>query len=52
MSIKQSVFCKREDSALYHTNMSLTLENLQTFVKGYIEVVPLGVYEGQQVVMI
>lgn len=52
MSIRQSVFCKREDSALYHTNMSLSLENLQAFVKGYIEVVPLGIYEGQQVVMI
>lgn len=47
-----SVFCKREDSELYHTNMSLSLENLQTFVGGYIEVVPIGTFGGQVVVMI
>lgn len=52
MSIKHSVFCKRYNSALYHTNMSLTLENLQAFVGGYIELIPVGDYEDQHVVMI
>ena len=48
----ESVFCRRPDSGLYHTNMSLSLENLQSFVGGYIEVVPVGIYEGQEVLMI
>ena len=47
-----SVFCKRSDSDLYHTNMSLSLQNLQNYVGGYIEVVQVGEFHGQQVVMI
>lgn len=50
--MRVSVFCKRQDSDLYHTNMSLSLENLQGFVGGYIEVVALGTFHGQQVVMV
>lgn len=50
--MRVSVFCKRQDSDLYHTNMSLSLENLQGFVGGYIEVVQVGDFHGQQVVMI
>ncbi len=47
-----SVFCKRSDSDLYHTNMSLSLQNLQNYVGGYIEVVQVGDFHGQQVVMV
>ena len=47
-----SVFVKRPGRSLYHTNMSLSLQNLQNFVGGYIEAVNVGEYEGQQVVMI
>lgn len=49
---RKSVFCKRAGSGLYHTNMSLSLQNLQAFVKGYIETVYLGEYNGQKVIMI
>lgn len=47
-----SVFCKRFDCDLYHTNMSLSLQNLQNYVGGYIEVIPIGDFHGQHVVMI
>lgn len=52
MSIRESVFVKRADSGLYHTAMSLSLENLQRFVRGYIETVSIGEYNGQSVIMI
>ena len=52
MSIKESVFVKRADSGLYHTAMSLSLENMQRFVRGYIETVSIGEYNGQNVIMI
>jgi hypothetical protein len=51
-NMRVSVFCKRQDSELYHTNMSLSLQNLQGFVGGYIEVVHIGDFHGQHVVMI
>lgn len=50
--IKESVFAIRPDSLLYKTNMSLTLENLQKFVGGYIEIVNLGTYGDQEILMI
>ena len=52
MSARKSVFCKRTDSGLYHTAMSLSLQNLQSYVRGYIEIVPVGTFLGQQVVMV
>lgn len=52
MSIRESVFVKRPDSALYHVNVSLSLQNLQKFVDGYIEIVPIGRYRDNDVVMI
>lgn len=50
--IKESVFAIRPDSLLYKTNMSLTLENLQKFVGGYIEVVTIGTFGNQEILMI
>lgn len=52
MGIRETVFAIRPDSLLYKTNMSLTLENLQKFVGGYIEIVNLGVYGDQEILMI
>lgn len=48
----ESVFVKRVDSQLYHTNMSLSLKNLQNVVGGYIEALFCGYYNGQPVLMI
>lgn len=50
--IKEPVFVIRPDSLLYRTNMSLTLENMQRFVGGYIEVVPVGTFGNQEILMI
>jgi len=41
MSDKIKCYCKRPDSKLYSTWISNNLKNLQTFVGGYIEVVPV-----------
>lgn len=42
MSIKRSVIIKRPGEIPRHVNMSLSLENLQTYVGGYIETVTIG----------
>lgn len=40
--IKYSVIVKRPGEIPRHVNMSLRLENLQTYVGGYIETVTIG----------
>lgn len=40
--IKYSVIIKRPGEIPRHVNMSLTLENLQRYVGGYIETVTIG----------
>ena len=52
MGIKESVFIKRPGEPIRHVNMSLTLENLQKYVGGYIEVVRIGTFNDQEVVLI
>ena len=52
MEAKQSVFIKRPGAPIRHVNMSLTLENLQRYVGGYIEVVRVGTFNDQEVVFI
>lgn len=42
MSIKSSVIIKRPGEIPRHVNMSLTLNNLQTYIGGYIETVTMG----------
>lgn len=41
MRYKIKCYCKRPDSGLYSTWISNNLENLQKFVGGYIEAVPV-----------
>lgn len=51
--VKESVFMKRPDrKTLYHTNVSLSLENMWNIVSGPIELMYVGDYEGNQVVMV
>jgi len=52
MGVKESVFTKRPGCMLRHVNMSLTLENLQRYVGGYLEILPLGVFCDQDVILI
>lgn len=52
MGIKESVFIKRPGEPVRHVNMSLTLENLQRYVGGFIECLSVGVYHDQEVVLV
>ena len=52
MGVKESVFTKRPGCMMRNTYMSLDLESLQNYVDGYIEILPLGVFCDQDVIMI